>query len=90
MKHYKFSIIALFAIAVLGTPWIISTYPKSADFVDNIFSYVGNNYTAVFFQEVITVAGLKKKYNDISNNSCLLYTSPSPRDRTRSRMPSSA
>ena len=28
---------------------------------------------------------------DIGNvNDCLLYTSPSPRDRTRSRMPSSA
>ena len=25
-----------------------------------------------------------------SSNDCLLYTSPSPRDRTRSRMPSSA
>ena len=25
-----------------------------------------------------------------SGNTCLLYTSPSPRDRTRSRMPSSA
>ena len=25
-----------------------------------------------------------------SGKSCLLYTSPSPRDRTRSRMPSSA
>ena len=25
-----------------------------------------------------------------SNNSCLLYTSPSPRDRQKSRMPSSA
>ena len=24
------------------------------------------------------------------SNTCLLYTSPSPRDRTRSRMPSSA
>ena len=24
------------------------------------------------------------------NSNCLLYTSPSPRDRTRSRMPSSA
>ena len=24
------------------------------------------------------------------SSSCLLYTSPSPRDRTRSRMPSSA
>ena len=27
---------------------------------------------------------------DMWSNSCLLYTSPSPRDRTRSRMPSSA
>ena len=27
--------------------------------------------------------------NDFAN-TCLLYTSPSPRDRTRSRMPSSA
>ena len=26
----------------------------------------------------------------VENNICLLYTSPSPRDRTRSRMPSSA
>ena len=26
----------------------------------------------------------------IVNKDCLLYTSPSPRDRTRSRMPSSA
>ena len=28
--------------------------------------------------------------NNSLNNDCLLYTSPSPRDRTRSRMPSSA
>ena len=27
---------------------------------------------------------------NLTNNSCLLYTSPSPRDRTRYRMPSSA
>ena len=26
----------------------------------------------------------------LKDNDCLLYTSPSPRDRTRSRMPSSA
>ena len=26
----------------------------------------------------------------VKANNCLLYTSPSPRDRTRSRMPSSA
>ena len=28
--------------------------------------------------------------NEKANSICLLYTSPSPRDRTRSRMPSSA
>ena len=41
---------------------------------------------------------LELRRNDITTmvvdnmmvNSCLLYTSPSPRDRTRSRMPSSA
>ena len=29
-------------------------------------------------------------FNDPQGNSCLLYTSPSPRDRQKSRMPSSA
>ena len=29
-------------------------------------------------------------YRNARRNLCLLYTSPSPRDRTRSRMPSSA
>ena len=31
-----------------------------------------------------------QKLTAIRKCSCLLYTSPSPRDRTRSRMPSSA
>ena len=30
------------------------------------------------------------KQAKVQNKACLLYTSPSPRDRTRSRMPSSA
>ena len=32
----------------------------------------------------------KRRRRDVKSNRCLLYTSPSPRDRTRSRMPSSA
>ena len=42
-------------------------------------------------------AGVKYKRNEVEvdrqigeGSFCLLYTSPSPRDRTRSRMPSSA
>ena len=33
---------------------------------------------------------LVENQNDLLSRNCLLYTSPSPRDRTRSRMPSSA
>mgnify|MGYP002682077257 CR=1 FL=1 len=33
---------------------------------------------------------IRKEPKGHGTNSCLLYTSPSPRDRTRSRMPSSA
>ena len=38
------------------------------------------------------ITGHSVVYNDSTgvNDDCLLYTSPSPRDRTRSRMPSSA
>ena len=38
---------------------------------------------------VILVKDIREIENHIPN-TCLLYTSPSPRDRTRSRMPSSA
>ena len=31
-----------------------------------------------------------KTHSTVKDYTCLLYTSPSPRDRTRSRMPSSA
>ena len=39
--------------------------------------------------KVLIEAHTKQEFEN-SCNTCLLYTSPSPRDRTRSRMPSSA
>ena len=41
-------------------------------------------YCMLYTHNFISVRGEKNP------NTCLLYTSPSPRDRTRSRMPSSA
>ena len=38
---------------------------------------------------VIEIGAVAQNFYDL-NIICLLYTSPSPRDRTRSRMPSSA
>ena len=53
----------------------------------------GSDYTGLFTQDFTYVNGyfwfvVSRSENSI--NPCLLYTSPSPRDRTRSRMPSSA
>ena len=57
--------------------------------------------SALFSVQAVAQEGahVKKSYttydlfymdNNHGANACLLYTSPSPRDRTRSRMPSSA
>ena len=50
----------------------------STDIADNIWHHVAATYDADAGQ------------NNLKVYVCLLYTSPSPRDRTRSRMPSSA
>ena len=42
------------------------------------------------FEEVSLIEGEQVSTPVYTANNCLLYTSPSPRDRTRSRMPSSA
>ena len=58
--------------------------------VDGVVSQAGK----INKSEIVQAKG--KKYSvsslldDKSIDTCLLYTSPSPRDRTRSRMPSSA
>ena len=60
--------------------------------IPNITSSPGVIPTAVWFEEPskILKIGISALEMRESSNSCLLYTSPSPRDRTRSRMPSSA
>ena len=40
--------------------------------------------------KVLGMIHIRDLFEKIQNTSCLLYTSPSPRDRTRYRMPSSA
>ena len=57
---------------------------KLADFT--VSEKSPNGYIA---SETMTGSRVNTKIIDLPY-SCLLYTSPSPRDRTRSRMPSSA
>ena len=54
--------------------------------VDTWFSYCDAAEMSLLFQELLQL----DVPLDEGSQTCLLYTSPSPRDRTRSRMPSSA
>ena len=46
--------------------------------------------TATVEGQTVTAKGPKGELNFVVNKDCLLYTSPSPRDKRQSRMPSSA
>ena len=58
-----------------------------------VMYFAGIEFPFGFFNVVVTFAiyyALKLCTDQEKALICLLYTSPSPRDRTRSRMPSSA
>ena len=65
-----------------------------ADTSDNIDSYDGIQKAVAYnrrsFLDLEPNRSVRTGFTREDYNSCLLYTSPSPRDRTRSRMPSSA
>ncbi len=80
--YSQWGIVESWSICPEDLSW--ATGGRKPGVADDYFSYV-QNYEA-----------LQKSFNPVNFNpqkwakACLLYTSPSPRDRTRSRMPSSA
>ena len=61
---------------------------KTRRLSDNIF---GGEYHSTFKGRGMTFSEVRQyQYGDDVRSICLLYTSPSPRDATLSRMPSSA
>ena len=68
-------------------------WQRTEDWLANL-TLTGDNLTIV--QDPVQsatvnhVVNVQAKPGSVRINGCLLYTSPSPRDRTRSRMPSSA
>ena len=62
---------------------------------DETFTYAITSFSPEINKNMTYFSGDKKELVGLmdmlpKHNTCLLYTSPSPRDRTRSRMPSSA
>ena len=67
----------LFRIFDIAKPYPVSYYDKN---FKNSFGVIMDDVAAGLYVVAVLVLYMV----------CLLYTSPSPRDRTRSRMPSSA
>ena len=58
-------------------------------FTSNIYPVIKDKYVEIFSpQTAYQITSILEGV--VQRGTCLLYTSPSPRDRTRSRMPSSA
>ena len=73
-------------VVVMNHTLFFLNFANQGDEDDESSGYLfGNDF--VIFDEAHTVEGIAARQLGMA---CLLYTSPSPRDRTRSRMPSSA
>ena len=68
-------------------------FAKNRDFIKNLH-HIDQIWEKLKFKcgDTLAVSDLRGKYKEKFSYSefCLLYTSPSPRDRQKSRMPSSA
>ena len=92
VKKRKGSYFMSILLAIIGVVTGLFSYIYMAKIIVNLINGVSdmNLYTPLCISILITFV-IKEVAAGISTSiSCLLYTSPSPRDRTRSRMPSSA
>src|SRR5664280_615399 len=88
-----------FNFLFLGAPWAAADMRQVIDASLAATALVGATTTWVLSNHDVVrhvtrygdgAAGQRRARAALSRRACLLYTSPSPRDRTRSRMPSSA
>ena len=84
-----------FATIMLGNPQTKDPITGTTTDLDGTFQFRTN--APEFYIEISFIGYATKTISEFSPQNgiidlgtCLLYTSPSPRDRTRSRMPSSA
>ena len=77
-------------LSPVGFKFSLAKFPKISFFCNSasIPEISLGTFQQPSYLKQIDIPGEKLTYGDL--DICLLYTSPSPRDRTRSRMPSSA
>ena len=87
VKLRAFFIILVFISALLITFLVINSLKENVVYFKSPTEI--KNLTQID-KKKIRIGGMVKKDSIEVNSNCLLYTSPSPRDKRQSRMPSSA
>ena len=93
---FKTLVYLLFFASISTSLLSAPNYGTIAQYVANLIQ--NNHYSRTDFEDEVSEKFLESYLKFLDSNKlyfnkqdiCLLYTSPSPRDRTRSRMPSSA
>ena len=85
-RHFKFP----YPIALVVGGLLLGFLPKLPQFPFNPQLILVVVLPPILYQTALLTSWSDFKANIRPIGLCLLYTSPSPRDRTRSRMPSSA
>ena len=80
--------ISRLTLVTTGSDAIVEQITKQLNKLVDVIKVVDLNEYEHVEKELLLAKLIAGKKED--HNTCLLYTSPSPRDRTRSRMPSSA
>ena len=79
---------------MLATAMHNRAYPSDGEYLDALGEAVAVEYEAAVTNGLILQIDAPdlamERHLTFANRSCLLYTSPSPRDKRQSRMPSSA
>ena len=102
MKRLGLTLVA--AVCLTATTFAAGNQPTTAKWEGNInitklskyLNLDSNQHEEVaniceyFTEQMERATNSKKNQEKLLRNACLLYTSPSPRDRQKSRMPSSA
>lgn len=62
----KYISIAFIVTVLLVTPWLMQNSPRTLEYLDSAYGFIGRNFAAVILHDPVTVADLHTRYNNVT------------------------